>query len=96
MKWSWYVVMVLIWVIALVLGFANSWWYVLLTLITVNLVEYLFVGYWFGSRAKKNFWLNLGMCVIFGFVWWIPLRNKKEADSITPSEEYSDSEKPPQ
>ncbi len=82
MKWYWYIIMILIWTLAVILQLSYSWWYLLVLLILLNLVEYLLVGIWFGRKAGKNTWLNLIMCLFFGFVWWIPLRNIATAGSM--------------
>lgn len=78
MKWYWYVIMVLVWILAVVLAAAASWWYLLLALAAIDLVEYLAAGLWIGRKAGTNAALNLIMSLLFGFVWWISLKRRSE------------------
>jgi hypothetical protein len=86
MKWYWYIIMILIWAIAILLVVTSSWWYLLLILIALNLIEYLLAGLWFGRRAGTSFVLNLVLSLIFGFVWWSSLRESGAPGPKTPIE----------
>lgn len=83
MKWYWYIITILIWALAVILQLSYFWWYLLVLMILLNLTEYLLVGIWFGRKAGKNTWLNLIMCLSFGFVWWLPLRNMTKAGDMS-------------
>ncbi|MGM0431409.1 MAG: hypothetical protein ACQEQU_01705 [Spirochaetota bacterium] len=74
MKWYAYVIMILLWAVAIIVQISWSWWYLLVLLLAVNVLEYLFVGLWVGKKTGTNPWGNFLMCLVFGFVWWLPLR----------------------
>lgn len=76
MKWYAYVIMILLWVVAVIVQISWSWWYLLVFLLAANLLQFLFFGLWYGRRNGVNLYLNILMNLIFGFVWWIPLKRK--------------------
>jgi hypothetical protein len=80
MKWYAYVIMVLLWVVAVIAQISWSWWYLLVFILAANLIQYLLFGLWYGRRTGTNTYLNIVMNLLFGFVWWIPLQ--KRADQI--------------
>lgn len=90
MKWYAYVIMVLLWVVAVIVQISWSWWYLLVFLLAVNLIEYLLLGLWYGRRNGVNPYLNFFMNLIFGFVWWMPLKQQAEERKRAEKQESSE------
>jgi hypothetical protein len=61
MKWYAYVIMILLWVVAVIVQISWSWWYMLGFLLALNLIEYLFFAIWYGKKTETNPWLKPGI-----------------------------------
>ena len=47
--------------------------------LAVHTLEYFIIGRKIGDRAGLPAWKTLLLCVLGGFIWWLPLKRKLDA-----------------
>lgn len=71
-----YALVTLLWIAAILLAILVPWPWLLLVLVVLHLVELLAIGYRTGRRAGHGAPWCVIMCMIFGFVWWLPIKRQ--------------------
>lgn len=73
----------ILWVIALMAWMVADFPQLTLFLLLVHFVELLWIGYQTGKKFGIGSGKNILMNMIFGFVWWLPLRQQMQAETFT-------------
>ncbi len=89
-----YVVTIVLWIIAVVLLATGTFPWLFVALLTLHLTELLFIGYRTGRAMGKTPLNCLAMCMLFGYLWWLPLRRDMKADEYTEEDFIEDGLEP--
>lgn len=88
-----YIVAILIWIAAAVLWAAGIPWLFAAFLI-LHLAELLLVGFRTGRKYGLGAAHSIAMCMLFGFLWWLPLLRAMRADELTDADFAEDGAEP--
>ena len=88
---SGYILTVLIWIGAILLGCLAYWPWLFIALLAVHLIELFVIGWRTGRQNGVAGLKSVLMCLLFGFIWWLPWRKQTkssvpEPDKITMGE----------
>ena len=76
------IICVLLYILAIYLWVAKGFWYLFAFLFLLHLTELFVIGWQVGKRAGKPPLVTIGMTLLCGFTWWLPLKKslqEKEA-----------------
>lgn len=76
-----YALVVLIWIGALLMTLLAGQPWLLIGLAALHLAELLLIGYRTGKSVGVSAWKGICMCMLFGFVWWLPMRRQLKCDT---------------
>lgn len=71
-----YALVILLWLAAILLTVLASWPWLLIVLPVIHLAELIVIGYQTGRRAGHGGPWCVIMCMVFGFVWWLPIKRR--------------------
>ncbi len=71
-----YTLLLALWLGALLLAVLVPWPWLLLVLALVHVAELLAVGYRTGRRDGNGSVWCIIMCMLFGLVWWLPIKRR--------------------
>lgn len=93
-QWGAFFLVLVLWVVALVLFFNGRFIWLLPGLLLLHLFELLVIGW----RTGKQYGLTAGrtilMCMLYGFIWWLPLRRRMKLDDLTDEDFVEDGLEP--
>lgn len=69
---SGYILVGLVWSGAILLGLLAGWPWLFLALFALHLAELFAVGFRMGRLNGVPSWKSVMMCMLFGFLWWLP------------------------
>jgi hypothetical protein len=78
-----YAITLVLWVVSMVLWANWAFPYLCLLLLAMHFVELLAVGLRTGRKYGLSTGTSLGMCMLFGFSWWLPLQKQMKAETFT-------------
>ncbi len=86
-----YTLTVLIWIGAVLLTCLADWPWLFISLLALHLIELFVIGWRVGRENGVSGLKSVLMCLLFGFIWWLPWRKQTkasmpEADKITVGE----------
>lgn len=71
-----YILVAALWLAAILLAILVPWPWLLLLILALHLVELLAIGLRTGRRAGHGDAWCIIMCMLFGFVWWLPIKQR--------------------
>lgn len=71
-----YALVILLWIAAILLAILVPWPWLMLVLSVVHFVELIVIGYRTGKRAGHGGPWCIIMCMVFGLVWWLPIKRQ--------------------
>ena len=71
-----YVFTTALWIAAIYLSWHLAWPWLLVALAALHLAELLAVGYRTGGAAGVSGAKSILMCMLFGFLWWLPIKRQ--------------------
>lgn len=89
-----YFMAVILWGVALALFFNGTARWLFLGLAALHFVELLAIGYRSGRRYGYPAWRSILMSMLFGIIWWKPLRVKMAKDDLTEDDFIEDGKEP--
>lgn len=76
-----YSVTILLWIGAILLSIFSDWYWLLIGLFLLHLAELFLIGIKMGRRTGMPAWKSTLFCMLFGFIWWLPLRRQLKNDA---------------
>ena len=71
-----YSVAILLWIGAILLAVFSGQLWLLIGLLLLHLLELLFIGFKTGRKTGIPAWKAIAFCMLFGFLWWLPLQRQ--------------------
>ena len=71
----------LLWIGAVVLSLYSGWYWLLIGLILLHLGELFLIGIQTGRKTGMPGWKAALFCMLFGFIWWLPLQRQLKYDA---------------
>jgi hypothetical protein len=71
-----YVLTILLWIGAIFLSILSGWYWLLIGLLVLHFVELILIGYQTGRKTGVPGWKSIAGCLLFGFIWWLPLQRQ--------------------
>ncbi|MEN6564539.1 MAG: DUF362 domain-containing protein [Christensenella sp.] len=81
-----YSVTILLWIGAILLSVFSGWYWLLIGLFLLHLAELSLIGIKMGRKTGMPAWKSTLFCMLFGFIWWLPLRRQLKYDAGVVSE----------
>ncbi|MEN6636712.1 MAG: DUF362 domain-containing protein [Clostridiaceae bacterium] len=75
-----YSITILLWIGAILLSILSGWHWLVFGLLALHFVELILIGYQTGRKTGVPFWKILSGCMLFGFIWWLPLQRQLKYD----------------
>ena len=89
-----YFLVILLWIAAVVLWAVGVTFWVFLALFTLHIAELFIIGFRTGREYGVSVVRTIIICVLFGYVWWLPIRRKMKADELKDTDFIEDGEEP--
>lgn len=77
-----YFLVILLWIAALVLWTAGVTYWVFLVILALHTAELFLIGFRTGREYGVSAVRSIVLCLLFGFVWWLPIRKNMKADEL--------------
>lgn len=78
-----YALVLVLWSAAIVLWSAGGFPWLCWFLLVLHFIELLVVGFQTGRQYGVDPIKSIILCMLFGFVWWLPLRRKIRSETFT-------------
>jgi hypothetical protein len=78
-----YAIILILWIAAMVLWSSLNFPFLFWFLLGLHFVELVVIGFGTGREYGVGPGKSILMCMIFGFVWWLPLRRQMKAETFT-------------
>lgn len=89
-----YFLVLLLWIAAIVLWATGVTFWLFVALAALHTAELLIVGFRTGREFGVPAVRSIVMCLLFGYVWWLPIRRKMKADELNETDFIEDGEEP--
>lgn len=76
-----YSITILLWISAILLSILTGWHWLVFGLIALHFAELMIIGLQTGRKTGVPLWKTLTGCMLFGFIWWLPLRRQLKYDA---------------
>ena len=76
-----YSITILLWIGAILLSILSGWHWLVFGLIAVHFAELMLIGLQTGRKTGVPLWKTLTGCMLFGFIWWLPLQQQLKYDA---------------
>jgi len=76
-----YSITILLWIGAVLLSILAGWHWLVFGLIALHFAELMIIGLQTGRKTGVPLWKTLTGCMLFGFIWWLPLRRQLKYDA---------------
>ncbi len=76
-----YSITILLWIGAILLSILSGWHWLVFGLLALHFAELVLIGYQTGRKTGVPFWKILTGCMLFGFIWWLPLQRQLKYDA---------------
>ena len=85
---------ILLWIAGVVLWAAGVTFWLFGALAILHTAELLIIGYRTGKQFGTPPLRTIVLCLLFGYVWWLPVRRKMKADEFTDADFIEDGKEP--
>jgi hypothetical protein len=75
-----YSVTILLWIGAILLTIFSGQFWLLIGLFLLHLLELFLIGFKTGRKTGMPGWKIILFCMLFGFLWWLPLQRQMKND----------------
>jgi hypothetical protein len=89
-----YFITIVLWIFGLMLAFTEKSPWLLMGLAALHFVELITIGFYTGRKYGEGIGTCIIMCMLFGFVWWAPLRKTMSEDELTDADFVEDDKEP--
>lgn len=89
-----YFLVILLWIAAVVLWAAGVTFWLFGALAILHTAELLIIGWRTGKQFGTPPARTIILCLLFGYIWWLPVRHKMQADEFTEADFIEDGEEP--
>ncbi len=89
-----YAFAVILWVLGILLWVLNITKYLFVLLFAVHFIELITIGYRTGRRYGQTWWHCILSCMMFGFLWWLPLKRRMKFDDLSAEDFIEDGQEP--
>ncbi|MEN6595448.1 MAG: hypothetical protein ABFC31_10945 [Clostridiaceae bacterium] len=89
-----YFLVILLWIAAIVLWATGVTFWVFGAIAILHTFELFLVGYRTGREFGVSALRSIVLCLLFGYVWWLPIRRKMKADDLTEADFAEDGKEP--
>lgn len=79
-----YFIAILLWIVAIILWTTGVTFWVFGVLVILHFTELLVIGYRTGRQFGMSAIRSFVFCMLFGYLWWLPIRRRMKEDE--PSE----------
>ncbi len=76
-----YSITILLWIGAILLSILSGWHWLAIGLFGLHLAELFLIGLRTGRETGVPGWKTITGCLLFGFIWWLPLRRQLKYDA---------------
>jgi hypothetical protein len=77
-----YAITLILWGVSILLWAYASFPYLCWLLLILHSVEYIAVGFKTGKAYGVGAGKSLGMCMLYGYNWWLPLQRQIKAETF--------------
>ncbi len=89
-----YVLAILLWIAGIVLWAAGVTFWLFGALLILHVTELLAIGYRTGQKFGVPAGRTIVLCLLFGYLWWLPIRKRMKADEFTEADFIEDGREP--
>jgi cytochrome c biogenesis protein CcdA len=89
-----YFLVILLWIAAVVLWAAGVTFWVFVAIATLHAAELLIIGFRTGREYGVPAVRSIILCLLFGYVWWLPIRKTMKSEDFTAADFIEDGEEP--
>ena len=89
-----YFLVILLWIAAVLLCTAGVTCWVLVGMLALHVAELFLIGFRTGREYGVSTVRSIVLCLLFGFVWWLPIRKKMKADEWKDADFIEDGTEP--
>lgn len=89
-----YFLAILLWIAAIVLWATGVTFWLFGALLLLHVTELFAIGYRTGKKYGCSTLRTVVLCLLFGYLWWLPLRRKMQADEFTDADFVEDGQEP--
>lgn len=89
-----YFLVILLWIAAVVLWAAGATFWVFLALFALHVAELFIIGFRTGQEYGVSPVRSIILCLLFGYVWWLPISRTMKADELKDTDFIEDGAEP--
>jgi len=89
-----YFLVILLWIAAVLLWASGVTFWVFGAIAILHVAELFVIGLRTGREYGVSAVRSIVLCLLFGFVWWLPVRKKMKADEFTEADFVEDGAEP--
>lgn len=89
-----YFLVILLWIAAIVLWATGVTPWLFVAQLALHFAELLIIGYRTGRGFGVSVMRSIVMCLLFGYIWWLPIRKSMKADDLSDSDFIEDGAEP--
>ena len=85
---------ILLWIAGVVLWATGVTFWLFGGLAILHTLEFFIIGYRTGKQYGTPILRTIVLCLLFGYIWWLPLRRRMQADEFTDADFVEDGKEP--
>lgn len=89
-----YFLVILLWIAAVLLWSAGVTFWMFVAIVVLHTAELLIIGFRTGREYGVPAVRSIILCMLFGYVWWLPIRKKMKADELDDADFVEDGAEP--
>ncbi len=89
-----YLIVIILWIVGFILAYTGKSAWLIIALITLHFLELITIGFRTGRKYGLGVLHSIAMCMLFGIVWWLPLRKTMEDDEYSDADFFEDGSEP--
>lgn len=89
-----YIAAIVLWCLGAVLWIKQITCILFIGLAVLHFVEMITVGYRTGRKYGQTWWHCVISCMLFGFLWWLPLYRRMKYDDLEEEDFIDDGREP--
>ena len=89
-----YFIAIILWIVAIILWAAGVTFWLFGALLILHFIELLVIGYRTGRKFGASVIGSIIFCMLFGYLWWLPIRRKMNEDELSEADFIEDGQEP--
>jgi len=89
-----YTIAIILWIVAIILWAVGVTFWLFGALLILHFVELLLIGYRTGREYGCSIIRSLIFCMLYGYLWWLPIRRKMKEDDLLEADFIEDGLEP--